>query len=146
MQASGAEPGTCVIEDGMHDLIVKIEAADGLIFAAPTNFYSITAIFKRFLERLAVYGHWPWGEHAPTFRKIKAEKKPALIVSSCAAPGWIGRLFFDSLKQLRVTAKTVGAEVKGTMMIGLASKQPQPVLDKKMKMKAFRLGEKLVSG
>ncbi len=53
-QLSGAEPGECVHHDGMQALIKKIESADGYILASPTNFGSVTAIFKRFMERLAV--------------------------------------------------------------------------------------------
>ena len=56
-QQPGAKPGECVHNDGMQELIDKIERADGYILASPTNFGSVTAIFKRFMERLAVYAY-----------------------------------------------------------------------------------------
>ena len=65
-QTAGEAPGQCVIKDGMATLIQKIEAADGFVLASPTNFYTVTALFKRFMERLVVYAYWPWGAaHAP---------------------------------------------------------------------------------
>ena len=93
----------------MQELIDKIERADCYILAAPTNFGSVTAIFKRFMERLAVYAYWPWDINGPQYRKAQAPKKKALLVSSCAAPGILGRWIFGTDKQLKVTAKTIGA-------------------------------------
>ena len=44
-QQPGTEPGECVRDDGMRELIYKIENSDGFIFASPTNFGSVTAVF-----------------------------------------------------------------------------------------------------
>ena len=76
-QQPGAAPGECVIYDSMQELIDKIERADCYILAAPTNFSSVTAIFKRFMERLAVYAFWSWDMNRPQFRKAQAPKKKA---------------------------------------------------------------------
>ena len=46
-QQPGNSPGKCVLQDGMGELIDKIEQADGFILASPTNFGSVTAVFKR---------------------------------------------------------------------------------------------------
>lgn len=92
-QQPGTTPGRCVHNDGMQALIEKIEKADGYIFASPTNFGSVTAIFKRFFERLTPYAYWPWGKLAPEYRKAKSPKKKAILITSCAAPGILGRLF-----------------------------------------------------
>ena len=119
-QVPGEAPGECVHQDGMRELIDKIEAADGYILASPTNFYSVTAVFKRFMERLVVYAYWPWGSHAPKLRKKRATKRAVLIASS-AAPGLMGRLFYGTLKQLKMTAKTIGAKPIGSIFIGLMS-------------------------
>ena len=54
-QTPGDAPGYCVHQDGMRDLIARIEATDALILASPTNFALVTAVFKRFMERLVVY-------------------------------------------------------------------------------------------
>ena len=145
MQQPGDAPGTCVHNDGMAELIRKIEAADGFVLAAPTNFYSVTAIFKRFMERLAVYGYWPWGKPAPEFRRAKMQKKPAIIVSSCAAPALMGRLTYGTNKNLKVAAETIGAKVVGSMVTGLVSREPEPGLPKRALRRARTLAPKLVA-
>jgi multimeric flavodoxin WrbA len=126
-QAPGEQPGICVHEDGMRELIVRIEAADLLILASPTNFSSVTAVFKRFMERLVVYAYWPWGSPAPRPRRKKATKK-ALLIASSAAPGLLGRFAFATLKQLKLAAKAVGARPVGSVFIGLMGMHEQPTL------------------
>ncbi len=143
-QKPGGEPGECVIQDGMARLIEKIELADGYILASPTNFYSATATFKRFMERLVAYAYWPWGMNAPQLRKADAVKKKAIIVSSCAAPGIVGRFFFGTHKQLKVTAKTIGADVVGSLFVGLVSKECQQVLPNRLEKKISKLVIRLI--
>ena len=142
-QVPGEAPGECVHQDAMRELIDKIEAADGYILASPTNFSSVTALFKRFMERLVVYAYWPWGSHAPKFRKKKATKK-ALLIASSAAPGFMGRLFYDTLKQLKMTAKTIGAKPIGSISIGLMSQQEQPKLPVKVQERVRSMVRKLM--
>lgn len=127
-QKPGIEPGECVHHDGMHELIKKIESADAYILASPTNFGSVTALFKRFMERLAVYAYWPWEMRAPQFRKDKVKKKKAILVSSSAAPGFLACLAFGTQRQLKMTAKVIGAETVGTIFTGLIANNPQPNL------------------
>jgi len=142
-QRPGETPGKCVQQDGMQELINKIESADAFILASPTNFGSVTAIFKRFMERLIVYAYWPWEMHAPQYRKQFTKKKKALLVSSSAAPGFMARLVYGTHRQLKATAKVIGAEPVGTIFTGLIATSPQPDLsDKvlnKMKVKALKL-------
>ena len=142
-QVPGETPGECVHQDGMRELIDKIEAADGYILASPTNFYSVTALFKRFMERLMVYAYWPWGSHAPKFRKKKATKK-AILIASSAAPGFMGRMFYATLKQLKMTSKTIGAKPIGSIFIGLMSQQEQPKLPAKAQERVRTLVRKLI--
>jgi len=145
MQQPGDAPGHCVHHDGMADLVQKIEAADAYVLAAPTNFYSVTALFKRFLERLAVYGYWPWGKPAPAFRKAKMPKKPAIIISSCAGPGLLGRLTYGTNKSLKVAAETIGGRVVGSMVTGLISMQRDPDLPKRTRRRMKALAPRLVA-
>lgn len=143
-QQPGSAPGVCVQHDGMQALVDKIEKCDAYIFASPTNFGSVTAIFKRFMERLVVYGYWPWGEKFPKFRKTGLPQKKAVIVTSCAAPSIIGRFFYETTKQLKTAAKTIGAKPVGTLYTGMVSQQPHADLSEKMKAKASALAMKLV--
>lgn len=142
-QTPGAAPEQCVHHDGMRELINKIEQADCYILAAPTNMGSVTAIFKRFMERLVVYAYWPWDVNGPKYRKEQAPKKKALLVSSCAAPGILGRWFFGTNKQLKMTAKMIGAEIVGTLFTGMIAKEQQPKLPERMRSKIKALAEKL---
>jgi multimeric flavodoxin WrbA len=143
-QQPGAAPGECVHHDGMQELIDKIERADNYILASPTNFGSVTAIFKRFMERLAVYAYWPWNVNGPEYRKAQAPKKKALLVSSCAAPGILGRWFFGTDKQLKMTAKTIGAEFVGTLFTGMIAKEQHPKLAEGVLAKIKALAGRLV--
>ena len=132
---SGTMPGKCVLDDGMHDLIDKIEASQGFILAAPTNFGSVTAIFKRFMERLVAYTYWPWGKPFPQFRKAKGPRKKAMLISSSSAPAFMGRWLFGSSKQLRMAAQTIGAKPVGTLFTGMISmdkhqRLPQKTVDR----------------
>jgi len=119
-QVLGETPGECVIDDGMRALVHRLEAADGFIFASPTNYGTVTALFKRFLERMVVYGYWPWGSPSPKYRK--KETKAALCISSCAAPSLLGRVDYHTLKALKMAARNVGAKVVDTLLVGLVPK------------------------
>jgi multimeric flavodoxin WrbA len=141
-QIPGDAPGHCVQADGMNALIDQIEAADAYILASPTNFYTVTALFKRFMERLLVYAWWPWAQPAPKLRKRPSKK--ALLIASCAAPGIMGRLFFSTLKQLRATAKTLGAKPVGDVIIGLIARREQPTPNPRDLARIERLAARLV--
>ncbi len=143
-QQPGVAQGECVHQDGMRELIEKIEQADCFILAAPTNMGSVTAIFKRFMERLVVYAYWPWDMNGPQYRKVQAPKKKAILVSSCAAPAFLGRWFFGTNKQLKMTAKVIGAEIVGTLFSGMIAKEQQPKLPAGMPPKINELAKRLV--
>jgi len=143
-QEPGAAPGECLHRDGMRGLIDRIERADGYILASPTNFGSVTAVFKRFMERLAVYAYWPWDMMGPQYRKAQAPRKKALLVSSCAAPGIIGRWLFGTDRQLKMTAKTIGAECVGTIFTGMIARRQHPKLPAGVRARIDVLAGRLV--
>jgi multimeric flavodoxin WrbA len=144
-QQPGASPGRCVLDDGMHALIDKIEASQAYILASPTNFDSVTAIFKRFVERLVAYAYWPWDQPYPKFRKVGKARKKALLISSSAAPSWLGRWMFGTSKQLNMAAKTIGANSIGILFTGLVSTEKHKRLPQKTVDRARLLAGKLVS-
>ncbi|RQW82475.1 MAG: flavodoxin family protein [Geobacter sp.] len=143
-QMAGAAPGECVQQDKMQELIDKIERADCYILASPTNFGSVTAIFKRFMERLAGYAYWPWELNGPQYRKAQSPKKKALLVSSFAAPAILARWFFGTDKQLKMTAKVLGAEVVGSLYTGMIAREPQPKLSESVRAKIRSLAGRLI--
>ena len=142
-QVPGEVPGECVNQDGMRELIDKIEAADGYILASPTNFYSVTALFKRFMERLIVYAYWPWGSRAPKYRKKKATKK-AMLIASSAASGFMGRVLYTTVDQLKLTARTIGSKPIGSVFVGSMSQQEHPELPDKVQERVRTMVRKLM--
>lgn len=141
-QSEGSEPGKCSIEDGMEEIIQKLEAADGYIFASPTNYGTVTAIFKRFLERMTVYAYWPWGTAAPAYRK--KINKVSICVSSCAAPSLIGRVAFTTLKTLKMAARNVGAKIVDTLLVGLVAGEEKVSISSFDRKRIERTAEKLI--
>ncbi|MCP4331247.1 MAG: flavodoxin family protein [Gammaproteobacteria bacterium] len=135
-QKPGEAPGQCVQQDGMKELIERIEQADAFILASPTNFGSVTAVFKRFMERLIVYSYWPWGNKYPRFRKANSRKKKALLISSSAAPGFLGRWMYNTGKQLKTAAQTIGAEPAGNLFTGGIDNDLQHKISPRIEAKA----------
>ncbi len=143
-QAEGEERGRCVHDDDMAALLDEIEAADGLILGSPVNFFTVTALTKRFVERLVCYVYWPWGARAPRMRSKRRDKK-ALLVISCAMPGFLARLFTGTLRVLKSAAAALGARPVGTLIIGQVAQREKERLPRRAQSRARRLGSRLVS-
>jgi hypothetical protein len=120
MQAPGEEPGTCVIEDDLASILREWRASDGLVLGSPVNFYNVTAITRRFMERLVCFAYWPWGQHSPRIRTKRKEKRAVLITSS-AMPALMGRLFTGAPRALRAAAETMGAKPVATLFAGMVA-------------------------
>lgn len=142
-QEPGEQPGKCTHDDGMRALVDQIEKADAYILAAPTNLGTVTAVFKRFMERLIVYAYWPWGDMAPAYRKADSPKKKAILLSSCAAPGALGRLSYSSLSQLETTAEIIGADAVGSALTGLVADESGKGLSERQRRRVERLARKV---
>jgi len=143
MQNPGFKRGACRHNDDMAGILDQLDSADGLVLASPVNFYNVTAVTRRFMERLAVYGYWPWGKGAPKFRVAKSVKK-ALLVTSSAAPAFIGRIFYrPALTALKGIAQCFGAKVVDRLYLGMVAQQPDATFDKKDFARAYCAGRKL---
>jgi multimeric flavodoxin WrbA len=142
-QAEGPRRGKCVQKDDMDMLLTKIEQADGLVIGSPTNFFNVTAVTRRFIERLVCYAFWPWGQKGPTVRN-KEKRKKAVVVTASAMPALLGKFFTGSLRILKITAETLGAKPIGTLNIGMAAlaekQELTPAVVKKAKLLGHRLG------
>ena len=144
-QVAGENYGLCILDDDMAGLLQEIERADALVLASPMNAGTVTAIMKRFIERLVCTAYWPWGAPAPKARR-PGKSKRALLVASSAAPGFLARLTGDVTKRLKSAATMLGAETVGTLFIGLAAQQKHQELSKRTIDKAHKLGHKLATG
>jgi len=134
----------CVHDDDMPAILDRIDAADAVVLASPVNFGSVTAITKAFVERLLVYVWWPWERSIPKLRIRKPYKK-AVIITSCAAPGWMGRLFMRGpLKLLKTAAKCVGARPVKSLYLGLVARRRDQYLSDRSLARLRRAGRRLV--
>lgn len=140
-QQPGPEPGQCVTDDDMDDIVREIENSHALVLGSPVNFGDSTAITRRFLERLLRYAYWPWEKLIPVRRNKSTEKK-AVLVTSSTAPPLVGKLLMRPLRSLKTIADMLGAKPVGTLYVGLAAKKHGKLSQRAVK-KARRLGKKL---
>lgn len=137
--------GKCVHNDDMEGIMAEIDDADAVVLGSPVNFGTVTALMKRFIERLIPYGYWPWGEAlAPVNRIVKADKK-AVIVTSSACPAFLGRILMPgALGTLKKAAKIMGAKVTKSLYFGPVAAKEDSQLSEKGLLKAHKTGQELV--
>ncbi len=144
-QKEGVSRGRCVIEDDMAEILALIEDSDAVVLASPMNNGTVTAVMKRFIERLIGYAYWPWGKLAPKPRREPAHKA-AVIVTACAAPGFFARFPSGMVKLLKSAATLLGCATVRTLSIGLAARKPDQKLGRRARRRAVSLGEGLATG
>jgi multimeric flavodoxin WrbA len=143
-QQEGERHGECSIADDMAAILDVVERSDAIVLASPMNFGTVTAIMKRFIERLVCYAWWPWGTGAPKLRNRRKDKR-AVVVASSAAPGLLARLVTRMTGLLKQSAGILGARTIGVLFIGFAAMQQSQELSDRTRRKARRLGKKLIS-
>ena len=141
-QTPGEERVKCTQQDGLEAILQEIEAADAVVLGSPVNYWNVTAIFRRFLERLLGFIYWPWGQNSPVAR-TKRQPRKAVLVASSGMPGFLIPLTTGAVKALRIAAKSLGAKTIGTLWIGLVANEPQPHLSTRTLNRARRMGWKL---
>jgi hypothetical protein len=102
----------------------------------------VTAIFRRFQERLLGYLFWLWGQNGPTPR-TKMQGRKAVLVASSGAPGFLIPLATGAARALSITARVMGARTVGKLWIGLAAGEPHHNLSLRALERARHLGMKL---
>jgi multimeric flavodoxin WrbA len=142
MQQAGAQRGECCIADDMSDILNDIEQSDGLVLASPMNFGTVTAVMKRFIERLGCFAYWPWGAKGPKARS-EAKAKRAVVIASSAMPAIMALLMTGIVGLLKKTAGLLGARTVGMVFIGLAAQQEKQDIGRRARAKARSLGKKL---
>jgi len=144
-QQEGAARGICPIADQMSAVLAVIEDADAIVLASPVNFGTVTALMKRFMERLVCYAYWPWGMGAPKVRNRQMSKRAVIVVSS-AAPAFLARIMTPVVKLLKQAAGLIGAKSVGVLFIGLAAREKRHDPGPGVRKKARLLGKKLAAG
>ena len=142
-QVKGPERGKCVHQDDLEFVLQEVEDATAVVLGSPVNYYNVTAVFRRFMERLLGYTYWPWGKNLGPVMRKKVRAKKAVLVASAAVPGPLIPLTTGAPRALRVAAKMVGARPVGKLWIGLVGADPEETLRPRVHAKAVRLGRKL---
>jgi putative NADPH-quinone reductase len=144
-QEPGETRGDCPRQDDMAEMLDQMERADGLVLASPVNFFTVTALMKRFIERQVCYAWWPWGNLAPKRRRPSTGQR-AVVVTACAMPAPLARLFTNAPRLLRTAAELPGARTIGTLIVGQAAKREHLPLPPGIRRRARRLGRQLALG
>jgi multimeric flavodoxin WrbA len=143
-QEPGSEPGECVQDDDMREMLAKIQQADSLVLASPVNFFDVNAITRRFLERLVCFAYWPWENKGPRLRNTE-RKKQAVLITSSAMPSILARWFTSARSTLKNMAKTIGAKPIATIAVGMIATAPQAQPPQKAVDRARAAGRKLAA-
>ncbi|MGA8108309.1 MAG: flavodoxin family protein [Acidobacteriaceae bacterium] len=143
-QAPGETRGGCVHKDDLDSLLREVEGASAVVLGSPVNYYNVTAVFRRFMERLIGYTYWPWGEKLGPVMRVKTRTKKAVLVASSAMPGFLIPFATGAARALKLTAKMVGAKPVGRLWIGMRGAAEKEALPQRVLVKAMRLGRKLV--
>lgn len=141
-QIPGPNRGTCAQKDDLQPILEQIESADAIVLGSPVNCGNVTAIFRRFMERLMGFAYWPWGQPSPSTR-AKSRKIDAVLVSASAMPSLMMPLFTGAAKALKQAAAVLGSRVVGTLWIGLAGQKAHYELSRAELARARKLGYRL---
>lgn len=141
-QLPGDQPGECVIEDDMKSILSELHSANVVVLGSPVNFYNVTAVFRKFMERTIVSGYWPWGQPAPKYRSNELPRK-AVLIASMAAPGFLMPLATGAPRALRAVARCLSARPVAKLWIGLAAQSAMPQLSARVLQSAHKLGKEL---
>ena len=145
MQSDGEVRGRCVQQDDLEPMLKELDGADAVVLGSPVNCYNVTAIFRRWMERMVGSYYWPWGMEAPKARSRKLTRKAVLIASS-AMPGFLIPVATGAARALRLTAGILGAKPVGSLWLGLVARKPHYELTERQRERSRRLGWKLAEG
>jgi len=115
-QEPGPERGRCGQLDDLESILREVEDADSVVLASSVNYGSVTAVFRKFMERLTGFYFWPWGQPMPELRQLPRRK--AVLVASSGMPGLFIPLFTDVRRALRLTASMLGAKPVSSLWLG----------------------------
>lgn len=143
-QEPGEQRGQCPIQDDMPSILQKIDQADVVVLASPINYSTVTALMKRFIERLIGSAYWPWDSHTYPKPRTKVKTRQAILVTSSACPAIIGKwLMPNAVKCLKQGAACMQAKVYKTLYYGMVADGQNDTLKDKDQHKAYAAGRSL---
>lgn len=144
-QEPGTEPGKCVHSDDFNAILSEWKEYDGLVIGAPVNFFNVTAVTRKFMERLVCFAYWPWGQLGPKMRSRNKDKR-AVLITATAMPSFMGRLLTGAPRALQLIAETMGAKPVKSIFVGLAAQKERSAPSEKAIRQARAAGRQLVAG
>ena len=143
-EADVGRRGRCVLDDDMEEILRATDEADGLVLASPVNFFNVTAVTRRFMERLVGHAYWPWDAKTGPKPRRKTRDKTAVTITATACPAFIARIAMPGGKRaLKVIADVLGAKVQTSLLFGMVAQSPDATLNDKDRAKAFLAGRRL---
>jgi FMN-dependent NADH-azoreductase len=138
--------GKCIHNDDMDEILRALDAADAVVLAAPTNFFNVNALTRRFIERLVPYAYWPREARSGPKYRIAKPDKVAITVTATACPALIARIVMPgSRRALKVAARTLGARVVQALHFDCLGETPESALSEKARRRARHAGERLAT-
>jgi len=87
--------GRCAVNDGMGELYDKLLAADGLVFASPIFFATVSAYAKTMIDRCQCFWNLKYIKRQPLFDPPRPHRKG--IFAACC--GWEKPSMFDGARR-----------------------------------------------
>ena len=144
-QEPGTAPGKCIHTDDFAGILSEWETCDGLVVGAPVNFFNITAITRRFMERLVCFSYWPWGQLSPKMR-TEDKRREAVLITAAAMPAFMGRVFTGAPRALWLIADTMGAKPIKRIFAGMSARAEHMPPSPKAIRQARAAGARLAGG
>jgi FMN-dependent NADH-azoreductase len=141
-QEAGTGPGACIHHDDMKDILDRYLKSDGVVLGAPVNVFNVNAVTRKFMERLACFAFWPWGQHGPA-QRMEYRGKNAVLITSSAMPAFMGRFFTGALRALKIAARTMGAKPIASLFVGTSAQTEKPDIPDKALRRAHEAGRRL---
>ena len=144
-QEPGRYRGACPLEDDMSAILDAIERSDALVLGTSINFYTVTAVMKKFSERLLCYAFWPWGMLRPKMRNKKRDKRAVMVIIICRAVDH-DALLTGAVRLMKDAASMLGFRTIGVLTIGIAARSEKTEISPRILKKARCLGIALAAG
>ncbi len=136
----------CIINDDTATILDRIDASDVVVLSSPVNFGTVTAVMKKFIERLAVYYKWKLGKVAAPKKRIKGGNKKGVVVVSSTVPAFLGRIFGARIISIMKDAlKATGVKDIEVFYVGMVPSSAELSLSEKKMQKAYKIGTKISS-
>lgn len=133
--------GRCIHTDDMDQILQDIDDAEGIVLGSPVNFSTVTAVMKKFVERMVSLGYWPWAKPVPEGRIKKCTKK-SIIVTASACPAFIGRILMPNcLSIFKRVSQLCGAKVIKSLYFGGLKLNENPQLPEQLVSRAYSAGK-----